>query len=64
MPGEVTSCVGCHEERTQTVYKDSLTLEALKRAPSVPTPATAVPAMKNAAPRMSQGGVWSFTGQG
>jgi hypothetical protein len=33
-PGEVVSCVGCHEHRTQTPTYSSFNLAALKRAPS------------------------------
>ncbi len=32
-PGETTGCVGCHEQRTQTVIRNS-NLQALKRPPS------------------------------
>ena len=33
-PGEVVSCVGCHEQRTQTARSSALQLAALNRAPS------------------------------
>lgn len=33
MPGEVTSCVGCHEQRTKTIIKPAV-VSALTRAPS------------------------------
>ncbi|MCK5862989.1 MAG: discoidin domain-containing protein [Candidatus Hydrogenedentes bacterium] len=35
MPGETVSCIGCHEERTQTPFNDvGTTLKALQRPPS------------------------------
>ena len=42
MPGEVTSCVGCHEQRTQTVIKPAVSA-ALNRPPSRPEPITDCP---------------------
>jgi cytochrome c553 len=41
-PGEVTSCVGCHEQRTRTALPP-LTLQALQRPPSAPTPVPGIP---------------------
>ncbi len=41
-PGEVTSCVGCHEPRTQTLPPGPRPL-ALRRAPSTLTPVPGVP---------------------
>ncbi|MFV1969031.1 MAG: hypothetical protein ACC628_26725, partial [Pirellulaceae bacterium] len=41
-PGEVTSCVGCHEQRTQTLVTDT-NLMALDRAPSRIEPMTDCP---------------------
>ena len=44
MPGETTSCVGCHEPRTQTpVNRSASTLEALMRPPSPITPIPGIP---------------------
>jgi len=44
MPGETTSCVGCHEQRTQTpVNMGAGTLEALRRPPSRIEPIAGVP---------------------
>lgn len=44
-PGEVTSCVGCHEERGKTPVNNARMgrLQALKRAPSIPEPVKNVP---------------------
>ncbi|MCX6875560.1 MAG: hypothetical protein NTW21_17400 [Verrucomicrobia bacterium] len=41
-PGEVTSCIGCHEQRTRT-SQPPLNLKALERPPSVITPVPGVP---------------------
>jgi hypothetical protein len=41
-PGEVTSCVGCHEQRTQTLVTDT-NLMALDRGPSTIQPITDCP---------------------
>ena len=41
-PGEVTSCVGCHEQRTRTIQPQGALL-ALSRPPSIITPETDVP---------------------
>ena len=41
-PGEITSCVGCHEQRTRTSLAP-LNLAALKRPPSKITPVAGVP---------------------
>lgn len=38
MPGETTSCIGCHEERTVTMNKRMITPAAAKRSPSPITP--------------------------
>ena len=44
MPGETTSCVGCHEQRTRTPATDTLNnLMALKRRPSTVTPVVGIP---------------------
>ena len=44
MPGETTSCVGCHEHRTQTPENRNIgTLAALKREPSKVTPIEGIP---------------------
>ena len=44
MPGETTSCVGCHEQRQQTpVPTETAALHALKRAPSPVTPLAGIP---------------------
>jgi hypothetical protein len=45
MPGETTSCVGCHEQRTKTPENRSAlgTLAALKRAPSKVEPMEGIP---------------------
>jgi len=45
MPGETTSCVGCHEQRTKTPENRSNmgTLVALKRAPSKIEPIEGIP---------------------
>ena len=44
MPGEVTSCVGCHEQRTQTFANPgSETLQALQRPPSAIEPIPGIP---------------------
>ncbi|MHC4228389.1 MAG: HzsA-related protein [Planctomycetota bacterium] len=44
MPGETTSCVGCHEHRTQTPENRNIrTLAALKRKPSKVTPIPGIP---------------------
>jgi hypothetical protein len=42
MPGEVTTCIGCHEERTTTPASAS-TAQALKRPPSPITPIPGTP---------------------
>ncbi|MBE3071223.1 MAG: PD40 domain-containing protein [Planctomycetes bacterium] len=42
-PGEVTGCVGCHEQRTQSLGPRASGLAALKRAPSRITPVADVP---------------------
>jgi mono/diheme cytochrome c family protein len=41
-PGEVTSCIGCHEQRSQTSLAP-LNLKALQRPPSPITPVPGVP---------------------
>ena len=45
MPGEITSCVGCHEERKSIVANNPTTgrPSAMKRPPSTPTPIKGVP---------------------
>ncbi len=44
MPGETTSCVGCHESRTEApANRDTNTLLALKRPPSRITPIPGIP---------------------
>ncbi len=45
MPGEVTSCVGCHEKKTRTtgLKTKSLVSEAMKRPPSEIEPVKGVP---------------------
>ncbi len=44
MPGETTSCVGCHEQRTRTpVTQGRNALQALSRPPSRITPIAGVP---------------------
>ena len=43
MPGETTSCVGCHEHRTLTPAYRASELAALRRSPSQITPITGVP---------------------
>ena len=44
MPGETTSCVGCHEQRTQTApVPESLAVEALKRPASKIRPIEGIP---------------------
>ena len=42
-PGETTSCVGCHEPRTQTPQHTAVQLAALRRPPSRIEPITDVP---------------------
>ena len=42
MPGEVTSCVGCHEQRTQTTLPTH-NLMAMAKSPAVPEPIADVP---------------------
>lgn len=41
-PGEVTSCVGCHEQRTRS-YIPTRSLQALRREPSRPQPIAGAP---------------------
>ena len=44
MPGETTSCVGCHEQRQKTpVGTETAALQALKRAPSPVAPVAGIP---------------------
>ncbi|MCP4263514.1 MAG: hypothetical protein GY774_39310 [Planctomycetes bacterium] len=44
MPGETTSCVGCHEQRTRTpITKSSNALQALRRPPHKITPISGIP---------------------
>ncbi|MHC4586076.1 MAG: HzsA-related protein [Planctomycetota bacterium] len=44
MPGETTSCVGCHEQRTRTpIIKGGNTLQALSRPPDQITPIAGIP---------------------
>ncbi|MHC4533015.1 MAG: HzsA-related protein [Planctomycetota bacterium] len=44
MPGETTSCVGCHEQRTRTpIIKGGNALEALSRPPDKITPIAGIP---------------------
>jgi len=44
MPGETTSCVGCHENRTEApANRDTSTLLALERAPSQIEPIPGIP---------------------
>jgi hypothetical protein len=44
MPGETTSCVGCHEQRTRTpLNTDRRLLEALRRLPSQVEPLAGIP---------------------
>jgi hypothetical protein len=42
-PGETTSCVGCHEQRTQAPRQADMDLAALRRPPSRIQPVTDVP---------------------
>jgi cytochrome c553 len=42
-PGETTSCVGCHEQRTQTPQYSAMQLAALRRPPSQIEPIADVP---------------------
>ncbi|HOX56335.1 MAG TPA: hypothetical protein P5205_07385 [Candidatus Paceibacterota bacterium] len=42
-PGETSSCVGCHEQRTQTPHHTASQLAALRRAPSRIEPIADVP---------------------
>ncbi len=42
-PGETTSCVGCHEQRTQAPRPTTYDLAALRRPPSAVEPITGVP---------------------
>jgi hypothetical protein len=42
-PGETTSCVGCHEQRTQAPRPANMQLAALRRAPSPVQPIADVP---------------------
>jgi len=45
MPGEITSCVGCHEERKNSKSNNPILgrPSAMRRAPSIPTPIAGVP---------------------
>ena len=43
MPGESTTCIGCHEERTQTPVRGNRLPKAAQRAPSVPEPIAGIP---------------------
>ncbi len=44
MPGETTSCVGCHEQRTRTpIIKGGNALQALSRPPDQITPIAGIP---------------------
>jgi hypothetical protein len=44
MPGETTSCVGCHEQRQKTpVPTETAALQALKRAPTPVAPLAGIP---------------------
>jgi hypothetical protein len=44
MPGETTSCVGCHEQRQKTpIPTETGALQALRRAPSPVTPLAGIP---------------------
>lgn len=43
MPGEVTGCVGCHEDRTRTVASDSALRTAALRRPSRIRPLEGIP---------------------
>ncbi len=44
MPGETTSCVGCHEQRQKApVSTDTASLQALRRAPSPVKPIAGIP---------------------
>jgi len=44
MPGETTSCVGCHEQRQKTPFSPGVgTLQALGRLPSQITPLAGIP---------------------
>ena len=43
MPGEVTGCVGCHEERTRTVASNSGVRTAMLRRPSTIQPIEGIP---------------------
>ncbi|MCL2120183.1 MAG: hypothetical protein FWH27_17345, partial [Planctomycetaceae bacterium] len=43
MPGESTTCIGCHEHRTATSQPASPTLLATRRPPSQPIPYTGIP---------------------
>jgi hypothetical protein len=42
MPGETTTCIGCHEDRTQAA-PERITAMALRRAPSHPVPVPQTP---------------------
>ncbi|MBF0433318.1 MAG: hypothetical protein HQK83_18715 [Fibrobacteria bacterium] len=42
MPGEVTSCIGCHEDRTMVV-QNAPTIKALQRKASIPEPVPDMP---------------------
>ncbi len=42
-PGETRSCIGCHEQRHETVYSNRTALLATKRAPSVPQGLPGIP---------------------
>lgn len=43
MPGETTTCIGCHEERTQTPLFSSMYPSAARRTPSRVTPIAGIP---------------------
>ncbi len=42
-PGEVTGCIGCHEQRTTTMNVEEFALDALKRPPSRIKPVDGIP---------------------
>jgi len=43
MPGESTTCIGCHEERTETRSPMATSLLATRRPPSKPVPYAGIP---------------------
>ena len=44
MPGELNTCIGCHEHRTQTLgLPQRVAAQAFRRAPSAPVPVPGIP---------------------